>query len=44
MDEKMEIIGGLENTILKLKTKNKKYNEDNSNMAKQYQTLKQKVI
>jgi len=44
MDEKMETIVGLENTIIKLKTKNKKYNEEKSNMAKQYQALKQMVI
>lgn len=44
MDEKMETIVGLENTIIKLKTKNKKYNEEKSNMAKQYQTLKQQYL
>lgn len=44
MDEKMETIVGLENTIMKLKTKNKKYNEEKSNMAKQYQALKQQYL
>lgn len=44
MDEKIETIVGLENTISKLKKKNIKYNEEKSNMAKQYQTLKQMVI
>ncbi|XP_026823072.1 kinesin-like protein KIF20A [Rhopalosiphum maidis] len=44
MDEKIETIVGLENTIMKLKTKNKKYNEEKSNMAKQYQALKQQYL
>lgn len=44
VDEKMEIIFGLENTIQKLKLKNKKYNEEKSEVAKQYQSLKQKYL
>lgn len=44
MDEKMEIIVGLENTIQKLKMKNKKYNEEKSEVAKQYQVLKQQYL
>lgn len=38
MDEKIEIIVGLENTIQKLKIKHK---EEKSEMAKQFQIMKQ---
>lgn len=44
MDEKLETIFNLENTIQKLKAKNKKYNEEKSEMAKQYQNLKQQFL
>lgn len=41
MDEKIEIIAGLENTIQKLKMKHK---EEKSEMAKQFQVMKQQYL
>jgi len=40
MNEKLEIILGLENTIQKLKIDYKKNNEEKSGLAKKYQNLK----
>jgi len=44
MDEKLKLIVSLENTIAKLTMKNKKYKEEKSEMAKQYQYLKQQFL
>lgn len=44
MNEKLEIIHGLENTIQKLKNRYKKNNEEKSEMAKQYLQLKQQFL
>lgn len=44
MDEKLETIVGLENTVKKLKAKNKKYIEENADIAKRYQIIKQQLI
>lgn len=44
MDEKLEIIHGLENTIEKLQSKNQKYKEINSQISQQYSSLKKKHL
>jgi len=44
MDEKLKIIVGLEKTITKLTMKNTKYKEEKSEIAKQYQILKQQYL